>query len=299
MPAEGDYSRLYHAVVDDTRFDGIYDDDAHWACYTRLLMLAEAAWPASAPIPRAARQESVDALAKAGIIELQAGDRFRIHGLDPERAKRSEHGRQAAEARWNRSQPPAPTEPPEPYQEPCPEDAPSNARASCPSMLDETRLDETRRDEQSARAPVVPMPVIHAVEERSRRPWVFRPGTTFYDTLAANVRDFGDDRVVAAMDGWLAEAAVPHPNAQQLVAGSDRQLHPLSTRADAVTRALADVERRKAETARDYLEPAHPPPILLAVGGGEHPLPPQRRPSGDSRQDRIRVSRSPGEGEHQ
>ena len=270
MPAEGDYSRLYHCVVDDERFVGIYDDDAHWACYTRLLMLAEAAWPSSAPIPRSARQESIDALAQAGIIELQSGDRFRIHGLDGERAKRSGEQINGGMVRAKTAQrdagghflPASKTPTP-----PAPPTAGPPLDTSAGSTSDQLSKDEQRRAKTST-APVpdlLPSDLLRAVEARTQRPWGFYPGSTWYDTMAANYRDFGLDRVVDAMDAWLKEACVEHPNAQQLVAGADRALHPLSSQAGSAAKAQADVERRIRQTREEYLR--------VDLRGGEHPPP--------------------------
>lgn len=133
MSDDRKYVRIYAGVVDDERFVGIYDDDHHWATYTRLLMLADAAWPASAPLPRSARRASVAALSAAGIIELGTADRFRIHGLDPERQRRADHARSAAENRWS--------------------NAPGNAASSAPgnaqSMLAKQSRTEQSKDEQS------------------------------------------------------------------------------------------------------------------------------------------------------
>jgi hypothetical protein len=132
MSDDRKYVRIYMAVIDDERFAGIYDDDHHWAAYTRLLMLAEAAWPASTPLPRSARRASVAALSAAGIIELGAADRYRVHGLDPERQRRADHAREAAKQRWSNA----------------PGNAASNAPGNAQSMLDETSIDETSKDEQ-------------------------------------------------------------------------------------------------------------------------------------------------------
>jgi hypothetical protein len=98
----GPYARIYQCVVDDPKFEDIFDNDAHWACYTRLLMLAEQAWPQSAYIPASARRASVRLLAERTIIDLVGGGRFRIHGLDAERQRRSERSQKAADNRWNR-----------------------------------------------------------------------------------------------------------------------------------------------------------------------------------------------------
>lgn len=130
----GEYVRVYLTVVDDDRFAGIYDDDHHWATYTRLLMLADIAWPASASLPRSARRASVAALVTAGIVELGASDRFRIHGLDPERQRRSDHARSAAEYRWGTA----------------PGNAASTAPGNAQSMLAKQSLAEHSKAEQTA-----------------------------------------------------------------------------------------------------------------------------------------------------
>lgn len=87
------YVRVYFSIVDDERFVGIYDDDHHLAAWLRLLLVADAAWPSSASLPRSARPASVRALAASGLIELVGTDRYRVHGLDRERGRRSEAAR--------------------------------------------------------------------------------------------------------------------------------------------------------------------------------------------------------------
>jgi hypothetical protein len=103
------------------------------------------------------------------------------------------------------------------------------------------------------------MPTILAVEERSKRVWTFHPENPFWQTLEANVRDFGHDRVVAAMDEWVTLNSLRHPNAQQLVAGADRVLHPLSASGNAATRAADEIDRRTKATAK-YLASLDLPP---------------------------------------
>jgi hypothetical protein len=82
-----DYVRVYMTIVDDPKFVGIFTDDHHFATWVRLLMVADAAWPASAMIPRSARQESLDALVEHDLIAV-TGDLFRVVGLDAERGRR-------------------------------------------------------------------------------------------------------------------------------------------------------------------------------------------------------------------
>jgi hypothetical protein len=90
----------------------IVGDDRLLGGWLRLLLLAEAAWPQSVAIPRALSRRTLAVLVEAGVVELHSADTYRIHGLDPERQKRSEHGREAAQRRW---------------------DAPSNAPGIAPS----------------------------------------------------------------------------------------------------------------------------------------------------------------------
>jgi len=82
------YSRLYWTIVDDPKFVTIYDDDHHFAAWTRMLMIADQAHPASAHLPSNVRRASVTALADAGLIDLQPGHRYRVRGLDAERERR-------------------------------------------------------------------------------------------------------------------------------------------------------------------------------------------------------------------
>ena len=88
MSERAPYSRVYWSVADDPKFAGIYDDDPAFALWTRLLMAADALWPAPAPLPRRARPRPLSKLVDAGLVDLMPGDRYRIHGLDAERGRR-------------------------------------------------------------------------------------------------------------------------------------------------------------------------------------------------------------------
>lgn len=100
----GPYSRVYWQIRADDRFAGIYTDNHHLATWLRLLIAADAVWPAPADLPRSARQTSVSALEAAGLIELLPGHLYRIHGLDAERERRASAGKAGAAARWKRPQ---------------------------------------------------------------------------------------------------------------------------------------------------------------------------------------------------
>ena len=93
MSERAPYSRVYWSIVDDPKFQHIYDNDAHLATWLRLLMLADGQWPASCPVPASARKASVTALMDAGLIDVATGGRFRVHGLDAERGRRRDAAR--------------------------------------------------------------------------------------------------------------------------------------------------------------------------------------------------------------
>ena len=95
------YSRIYHEAVDDPKFRKVWGDDACLALWVRLLVMADEAWPSSAALPRSTRRRALDVLVTARLVDLHPdGDHYRIHGLDPERAGRSQHASHAAHARW-------------------------------------------------------------------------------------------------------------------------------------------------------------------------------------------------------
>jgi hypothetical protein len=131
------YSRVYHEAVDDPKFRDIWDNDARLALWLRLLVTADQAWPASATLPRSTRRSPLASLVECGLVDLVNGDRYRIHGLDPERQGRSDAAAYAAQSKWN---------------------AIRNAQRIADSIADgnaETmpRLEEKRRD-KVAKAPV-------------------------------------------------------------------------------------------------------------------------------------------------
>lgn len=87
--AESDYSRVYHTVVDeDPKFDGVYDDDRMLAAWLRLLLAADAMYPAPPPLPRWLADDVMDRLVEKRIIELIRGGNYRLTGLRPEREGR-------------------------------------------------------------------------------------------------------------------------------------------------------------------------------------------------------------------
>jgi hypothetical protein len=99
MADRAPYSRVYWGIVDDPKFDTIYDDDRHLAAWLRMLVIADQSYPTSAQVPANIRRASVKALVDARLISV-TGKRYRICGLDAERERRSESARNAAALRW-------------------------------------------------------------------------------------------------------------------------------------------------------------------------------------------------------
>ncbi len=96
--AERPYSRIYHEVMDDPKFDGIREDVRHFGTWALLLVVADMAWPSSAYLPPAPKR-SVDALVDRGLVDILPGGRYRIHGLDRERGERTAQTSEAGKMR--------------------------------------------------------------------------------------------------------------------------------------------------------------------------------------------------------
>lgn len=112
------YSRIYHELVDDPMFAAVFDDDRSFGSWVKLLMVADAMWPASAPLP--SRNPTIRRLIECGLVIEKPGNRYTIRGLDKERAQRRDSARIGAAKRWD------------------------NAR----NAFAMPRRDETRKDEQ-------------------------------------------------------------------------------------------------------------------------------------------------------
>ena len=117
MTAQTDpYVRVYYRIIDeDPKFHGVYDDDHRLATWLRLLLAADAMYPAPATIPHGIHKASLAFLVSVGLIDLTSGSRYRIHGMESERAGRREHASIASRSRWasrEQSSPDAPSIPP-------------------------------------------------------------------------------------------------------------------------------------------------------------------------------------------
>lgn len=103
MPNDPDrkYVRVYYSIQDDPKFDRVRGSVATLGTWLRLLMAADAVWPASADFPRALSAPHIRLLVEVGLVDQLPEHRFRIHGLDAERSARSNAASNAAAVRWH------------------------------------------------------------------------------------------------------------------------------------------------------------------------------------------------------
>jgi hypothetical protein len=94
----GPYARVYHSIVDDPKFERVYGNDKALATWLRMLLVADAMYPTSAPMPH--RNPTVQLLIDVGLVVEKSGNRYAIKGLQAERERRSASARNAAAVRW-------------------------------------------------------------------------------------------------------------------------------------------------------------------------------------------------------
>lgn len=97
----GRYVRVYYSIRTDEKFIDIYPDDEALACWLRLLMIADDAYPQPAHIPLRVSKAGMKKLVAAQLITVLPNDMFRINGLDSERKRRAAPRAKAAKARWD------------------------------------------------------------------------------------------------------------------------------------------------------------------------------------------------------
>ena len=98
VSAKGPYSRVYHSIVDDPMFEKVFDNDRALAQWLRMLLVADAFWPNSAPMTH--RNPTVRLLIDVGLVIPRSGNRYTMRGLEAERERRSASARNAAAVRW-------------------------------------------------------------------------------------------------------------------------------------------------------------------------------------------------------
>lgn len=94
------FTRLYY---DDfiREYPEVYADDAAFAAWVRLLVLAEKMWPATPEIPRSIRPRAMRTLVAAGLVEECGTHSYCVRGFIAERTRRQDSARTAAAERWH------------------------------------------------------------------------------------------------------------------------------------------------------------------------------------------------------
>lgn len=99
--ADSDYVRVYHTVIDDPKFADVYGDDRTFAWWVRLLITADQAFPASAPLPRRLPDDVLAKLVEVDLIRPATNDHYTVAGMRKEREARQSHQSRAGQARAN------------------------------------------------------------------------------------------------------------------------------------------------------------------------------------------------------
>jgi hypothetical protein len=98
MTAQDDpYVRVYYRVLTDEKFKPL--SSSAWGHWVRMLVVADGMFPSSAPLPRWVERKPLQELVAAGIVDLDGSDYFRIHGMEPERDRRADAARFAADVK--------------------------------------------------------------------------------------------------------------------------------------------------------------------------------------------------------
>jgi hypothetical protein len=222
--------------VDDPKFASIYDDDRHLATWLRLLIAADATWPASPHIPGNVRKASVAALVDAGLVDLGTGYRFRIHGLDAERGRRRDAARTGTGRSPNGTQT-------------------GTRRVQRPGP--KTRRDETSLDEQDARDPWDDAEG-EAITWLAKHGCALQPSSGYYRNLVTMVEHHGINAIIGMFDR-LAAAGIKDGDVKGYVFGAkdalDQQSRPSLTALAKEDRADEDAaaHRRERERTQKYL----------------------------------------------
>lgn len=241
MSERAPYSRVYWSIIDDRKFVDIYDDDAALSLWLRLLIAADALWPAPAPLPRGTRSKPLAKLVDARLIVLLPGDRYKVHGLDKERGKRTDSARNAAASRWHTSR--------------------SN---DTDARRDETSRDELNKDETSQAEPTRTRgwddPEGEALTWLAKHGCAIRPGDGYHQKLVVAVERHGINALIGMLDR-LSDAGTRDGDIKGLLFGAidalDARTRPKVSEIEAQERAVerdADFQRRVERTKQKNRE---------------------------------------------
>lgn len=240
MTAQADpYVRVYYSITDDEKFAEVYDDDAALATWLRLLINADAMFPAAAPIPAGTDAKVFGQLVDLNIIDPVGSSRYRVHGLESERSRRSETARGMAAKRWSK---------------------PGNADADASAMPTHMPTHPQASSQTMLSAPIrsdpiqsAPLPerarygLPHITEEvgRTIEGITGRSMTTLHGSWAGELDRLIEERGVDATIRAIRQVCgtIDHPSWSQLVAGVRNTLEPLP----GAVKAPSGEDRAKAE----------------------------------------------------
>lgn len=101
-PHNGDFSLIFHAILEDEKFAEVYEDDALFACWVRLLMAADKAYPSPAPVPFGTDSVVFGRLCEIGLLVSLAHHHYIVKGMAAERERRKKRRSDAAREGWER-----------------------------------------------------------------------------------------------------------------------------------------------------------------------------------------------------
>lgn len=92
------FARFYYDKF-MAEFPDVYAEDAPFATWIRLLVLAEKMWPTRPELPRSVKKSALTRLVEKRLVKVD-GLTYSIRGLDAERNRRQDAARNAAAKRW-------------------------------------------------------------------------------------------------------------------------------------------------------------------------------------------------------
>lgn len=181
------YTRIYWRFADE--YPDVWNDDWALALWTRLVRLADMSWPAAATLPYGIRKAALSRLTAdrdgGPLVVMVTPATFRVRGMDKHRAKRSQSGKDAADARWRIADSSASGS------------ASGNANGTAernaetmPSRAEHSKADQSRAEQADADA-------ANSLYQRTGR----FPSPKVVAWLNDIARDHGESRLVDAIDG--------------------------------------------------------------------------------------------------
>lgn len=258
--AERPYSRVYWDAPDDEKFRHVWADDRALALWLRLLISADQSYPHAPYLPGGVHRASLTKLADAKLIDLVGDGRFRVHGLQAERERRSaaarEAGRASGRSRRGEGGPEGEPEGEEPPPPTAPNERSANARSANgerPLNATPTRTRTRTRGEDEREGgihPPYPLPSDDG-EPDALDAWyrltASAPSPKVIPWIERLCREYGEGEVVTALSLEAAE----DPDRSTLLGRTQNALwkraHERSREAERARIAAAEAERRAVD----------------------------------------------------